>query len=216
MACISAAGHYVSPFVVMKGQCQNDNYEIYMPPGTKVVISHSGYMELEQFSMFIDHFIAAKPAGTIILILDGHGPNYSDFPTIEKAVTNDISLLCLLSHTTNKLRSLDVSFCGPLKKHYNKACRIHLRKNSGKWLNKVVFGGIFAEAWSKAHTVGNDVNGFKACGIFPINQVVSLSMYSYQEWSTEGVVEAQDEVEIVSPNQEPACVSPASSTSTAE
>ncbi|KAJ8871326.1 hypothetical protein PR048_027643 [Dryococelus australis] len=34
--------------------------------------------------------------------------------------------------------------------------------------------------------------------------------------SKEVVVEAQDEAEVVSPNQEPACVSPASSTSTAE
>ncbi|KAJ8887791.1 hypothetical protein PR048_014009 [Dryococelus australis] len=32
MACVTAAGHYVPPFIVMKGQCQNDNYEIGMPP----------------------------------------------------------------------------------------------------------------------------------------------------------------------------------------
>ena len=43
------------------------------------------------------------------------------------------------------------------------------RRNPGKGNNKVVFGGIFAEAWSRAGTVGNAVTGFNACGIQPFN-----------------------------------------------
>ena len=43
MACVSATGQYVPPFVVRKGQRYNDNFEIGMPPGTKIVLSESGY-----------------------------------------------------------------------------------------------------------------------------------------------------------------------------
>ncbi|KAJ8875508.1 hypothetical protein PR048_023403 [Dryococelus australis] len=45
MACVSSSSHYAPPFVVMKGQCLNENYEIGMPPGTEMVVSDSGYMQ---------------------------------------------------------------------------------------------------------------------------------------------------------------------------
>jgi hypothetical protein len=33
----------------------------------------------------------------------------------------------------------------------------------------VAFGGIFAEAWNRAATVGNAVSGFRSCGMFPFS-----------------------------------------------
>lgn len=169
MACVSATGQYVPPFVVMKGQRYNDNFELGMPSGTKIVLSESGYMKWEQFSQFLDHFIAVKPSGPVILILDGHGSHCSDPPTLEKAVANNVHLLCLPPHSTHRLQPLDVALFAPLKTFYNDGCRRHLRRNPGKGINKVAFGSIFAEAWNRAATVGNAVHGFNACGIHPFN-----------------------------------------------
>jgi hypothetical protein len=56
MACVSAIGWYFPPFIVMKGQRYNDNYDIDMPPGTEVVIWESGCLMREEFSQFLDHF----------------------------------------------------------------------------------------------------------------------------------------------------------------
>lgn len=169
MACVSASGQYVPPFIVMKGRRYNDNFEIGMPPGSKIVLSDSGYMKWEQFAQFLDHFISVKPSGTVILILDGHGSHCSDPPTLEKAVAHDIVLLCLPPHSTHKLQPLDVSFFAPLKTFFNDACRLYVRRYPGRGINKVAFGGIFAEAWNRAATVGNGVSGFRSCGIYPFN-----------------------------------------------
>jgi hypothetical protein len=45
MACVSASGHYIPPFVVMKDQRYIDNFENLCASGTKVVLSESGYMK---------------------------------------------------------------------------------------------------------------------------------------------------------------------------
>ncbi|XP_069694854.1 uncharacterized protein [Periplaneta americana] len=169
MACVSATGQYVPPFVVMKGQRYNDNFELGMPSGTKIVLSESGYMKWEQFSQFLDHFINVKPLGPVILILDGHGSHCSDPPTLEKAVVNNVHMLCLPPHSTHRLQPLDVALFGPLKTFYNDSCRSYVRRNPGKGINKVAFGAIFAEAWNRAATVGIAVHGFDACGIHPFN-----------------------------------------------
>lgn len=114
MACISASGQYLPPFIVMKSQRYNENFEIGMPPGTRIVLSDSGYFKWEQFSQFLDHFIADKPSGPVVLILDGHGSHCSDPPTLEKDKNNDVHLLCLPPHSTHKLQPLDVAFFAPL------------------------------------------------------------------------------------------------------
>jgi hypothetical protein len=36
-------------------------------------------------------------------------------------------------------------------------------------LNKVVFGGVLAEAWDRSANVDSAVSGFRSCGIFPFS-----------------------------------------------
>jgi hypothetical protein len=127
-------------------------------------------MKWEHFSWFLDHFTGAKYSGSVILILDGRVSNSSDLPALQKALTNDVFLLCLPPHCTQKLQLLDVAFFGSLKLFYNDACTIYIRRNLGKGLNKVAFGGIFTEAWNPTATVGKAISGFKTCGIFPFNR----------------------------------------------
>ena len=169
MICASASGHYIPPFVIMKGKRWKDDYELGMPPGTKVVLSDSGYMKWDVFSKFLDHFISSKPNGSVILILDGHRSHFADPGTLEKALQHNIFLFCLPSNCTHKLQPLDVSFFAPLKTYYNEACRSYIQRYPGKGLSKIGFGDIFANAWKRAATVGNIVNGFKRCGIFPFD-----------------------------------------------
>lgn len=98
-------GQYVPPFVVMKGQRYNDNFEIGMPPGTKIVLSQSGYMKWEQFSQFLDHFISIKPSGPVVLILDGHGHIAQILQPWRKQLQTTCSY-CVCPHTVHTNFSL--------------------------------------------------------------------------------------------------------------
>jgi hypothetical protein len=40
----------------------------------------------------------------------------------------------------------------------------------GKQISKIYFGNLLKSAWGKAATVANACNGFRACGLFPIDQ----------------------------------------------
>lgn len=116
-----------------------------MPPGTKAVHPERGLYEIEAVFSISGSFQWTKPSGPVILILDGHVSHFSDAPELEKVLTDDVLVLCSLPHCTHKLQTLDVAFFGSLKMFYNDVCRIYVGKDPGKCLNKVAFGGIFAE-----------------------------------------------------------------------
>jgi hypothetical protein len=65
-AWVSASGQYIPPFIIMEVQWYNENYEIGMPPGTKVILLESGYMKWEHFSKFLYHSPGVKSSGSVI------------------------------------------------------------------------------------------------------------------------------------------------------
>lgn len=72
-------------------------------------------------------------------------------------------------HTTHKLQPLDVAIFGALKTYYSQVCDAWMVNNPGKVIRDADIGRLFGEAYNKAATVGNAVNGFKACDIEPYN-----------------------------------------------
>ena len=57
-----------------------------------------------------------------------------------------------------------------LKVHYDSACRTFLSNHPGRPITKLQFGSLLNEAWGRAATPGTASNGFRACGIFPLNK----------------------------------------------
>lgn len=53
MVCASASGQYIPPFVVMKEQWYNHDYELGMPPETKMRASKMGTTRI----LFVTHVI---------------------------------------------------------------------------------------------------------------------------------------------------------------
>lgn len=169
MACVTACGQFMPPFVIMKGQRKNDSFSVGMPPGTTISMSEKGYMTGEVFLKFLDHLATYKPEGPILLILDGHSSHSKDLKVLEHALELGITMLCLPPHSTHVLQPLDVSFFKPLKQYYNEACRLFLRANPGKTLSKAQFGHIFNQAWMKAASASTGISGFRSTGIFPFD-----------------------------------------------
>src|SRR5258708_32188803 len=133
-------------------------------------MTDSGYISTEVFLEWLDHFLNHKVDGKIILVLDGHATHVKSLAVIDRAISYDITMICLPPHTTHFLQPLDRAFFRPLKVHYDNACRTYLSNYPGRQITKYQFGSLLNEAWGKAATTGTASNGFRACGIYPPNR----------------------------------------------
>ncbi|KAI4467021.1 hypothetical protein MML48_2g00012220 [Holotrichia oblita] len=77
--------------------------------------------------------------------------------------------LVLAAHTTHRLQPCDVSFFKPLSSYYNQAADKWLRTNPSQNITQFQVSKILGEAYAKAASVGNAINGFAKCGIWPLD-----------------------------------------------
>ena len=106
----------------------------------------------------------------MLLIFDGHLTHVS-ISVIEKAIEENIILIKLLSHVTDKLQPLDVSCFGPLKRLWEKTLN--------RWINdygprepirKAQFVNKLGDIWQKGLSPENIRAGFRAEGVFPVDR----------------------------------------------
>ncbi|KAG5872586.1 hypothetical protein JTB14_038191 [Gonioctena quinquepunctata] len=112
------------------------------PPGTIVACNDSGWMTVEIFSIWFDHFVHhIKPTAqdSALLILDGHGSHINNSKVIKRVRRTHVTLLCLPPHTSHKLQPLEG-------------------------------GKLFCEAYLKGCTSGNAKNAFKKAGFVPFDR----------------------------------------------
>lgn len=142
-----------------------------MPPGSVVYMNEkSAYINTDlMYTWLKTHFVPRKPDGTVVLILDGHASHCNSVEMLEYAEEHGVILLCLPSHTTQFLQPLDRCFFKSLKAHFNTACNSFVRANPTRKINRLQFGGLLSDAWTKSATVENAVSAFRATGICPFN-----------------------------------------------
>lgn len=169
IACCNAEGLFIPPMCIFKGKNKKNEYEDGMPPGSIVCMSEkSAYINTSIFFNWLQNqFLPRKPQGPVVLILDGHSSHVSSVDVLELAEQNQIILICLPSHSTQFLQPLDRSFFKAFKSYYYAACNTFVRANPTRSINRLQFGKLLAEAWSKSATVENAVSSFRATGIYP-------------------------------------------------
>ncbi|KAL0829682.1 hypothetical protein ABMA28_003187 [Loxostege sticticalis] len=172
IACCNAEGVFLPPACIMKGKNKKQEWQDGLPPGSVLFMSQkSAYINATIFFEWLKtHFLPRKPAGKVLLCLDGHTSHCNSVEMLEFAAANDICLFTLPSHTTHYLQTLDRSVFKSLKAYYYEACRMWLKRNPGRRLTRLQFGGLLSEAWGKGATYENAVAGFKATGIYPFNR----------------------------------------------
>jgi hypothetical protein len=89
---------------------------------------------------------------------------------LDFARSNDIGLLCLPPHTTKYLQPLDRTFFKPLKEYYSRECNSWFVANKGRKITRLQFGLLLGKAWGKAAANTNSVTGFRATGIYPLDE----------------------------------------------
>lgn len=172
---VSAAGLYVPPMIIFKRKRFTAELGNGAPPGSKVEISESGYISSELFVKWLQHFVhAVHPTkeNKVLLLLDGHTTHCKNLEALLLARENGVIMLQLPGHTTHRLQPLDRSFFKPLEAFYTQALEKWLRCNVGRTVTQYQVAELLGEAYGRAATVENAINGFRASGVWPVNRHV--------------------------------------------
>ena len=171
LACVSAAGVALPPFVIFERKTINASLIIGEVPGTLYGLSAKGWITRELFAQwFRDHFLVYIPKHRpVVLLMDGHSSHYCP-ETIRMAAKEKVVLCTLPPHTTHLTQPLDRSCFGPLKASWRQVCQAFCFKNPGKVVSIYDFSYLFSQAWFQSMTITNIMSGFRVTGVFPVDR----------------------------------------------
>ncbi|XP_066593618.1 uncharacterized protein [Prorops nasuta] len=170
--CMSASGNFIPPMIIFNRKRMRAELMDGVPAGTIFACNESGWMKIDIFKEWFDHFVnLVKPSqdDPVLLIMDGHLSHTKNLDVILTAREKFVSLLVLPPHTTHKLQPLDVSLMFPLKTYLDQALETWLNNHPGRSVTTFQVSKIFCEAYLKATTPCNAINGFRKTGIVPFN-----------------------------------------------
>ena len=166
LSCANATDTILPPMVIFKGERLNYEWTRGEVPGTEYGMSPQGWIDHELFYEWLN----IPPSRPVLLQLDGHSSHYR-LEAIKFAAENEIILFCLPPHTTHVAQPLDVSFFGPLKKHWARVCHEYTVDNPGRAVAKFQFSSLFNKAWFLAIQPSTIVSGFRKVGVYPFDPV---------------------------------------------
>ncbi|KAB0804365.1 hypothetical protein PPYR_01335 [Photinus pyralis] len=184
---INALGNSIPPMFVFPLVRYHDHFVRDGPDSCIGSANRSGWMQEEDFLIFIKHFAKfSKPSETnrVLLILDNHA-SHLYLPVIDFCRDNYITLLSFPPHTSHKLQPLDRGVYGPFKKFYNNSCDQWMKNNPGKRMTMYNIPSIAREAIQLAAVPKNITSGFRCCGIWPFNR----NIFSDDEFAPSSVTD---------------------------
>ncbi|XP_055623220.1 uncharacterized protein LOC129766658 [Toxorhynchites rutilus septentrionalis] len=171
--CMSANGQHLPPFFIFPRMRMHEALKKGASRGSKFACNASGYMTVEIFNEWFDHFLEhVKPSedSTALLIIDDHSSHTKNLAFTEKARANFVKVLVLPPHTSNKLQPLDVSFMAPFKTYYAQEVERFLQQNPGKVVSQYDVAELMKPAFIKAATTEIAEKGFEKTGIWPFDR----------------------------------------------
>ncbi|XP_021345515.1 uncharacterized protein LOC110445301 [Mizuhopecten yessoensis] len=173
LACANASGHLLPPMHVFPGE-RSFNPLHDAVPNSILGRTKSGWMDTEVFFMWLaNHFVTAIPdlARPVVLLVDSHS-THIDLQTTRFCRENKIILYCLPAYASHIIQPLDVSFFGPLKLNWRKACKSYKDNNPGLTITKMFFAKVFHEAWVAYNKAETMMNGFRQSGLYLFNPFI--------------------------------------------
>ncbi|KAL2097809.1 hypothetical protein ACEWY4_007016 [Coilia grayii] len=175
VAGFNAVGTFTPTMVIFKGKRINPDWVDNMPENTIVRVSDNGWITSQLFLDWGHRFVQQLPKDDRrphVLLLDGHYSHVFNIQFLHLMKKHNVHVLCYPPHTTHALQPADKALFRSLKHHWQEAGRRWIRQTGGKRLPKQLFFSIFTPAWRKAATVENAQAGFRASGMFPVQQEV--------------------------------------------
>ena len=101
LACSSAAGYALPPYVVFDRKTLNQELTCGEVPGTVYGLSSNGWMDTELFKhWFMDHFLKYMPSSRpLLLLMDGHSSHYCP-KMIRAAAAEGVVVFTLPPHSS--------------------------------------------------------------------------------------------------------------------
>ncbi|KAF2896678.1 hypothetical protein ILUMI_09493 [Ignelater luminosus] len=150
---------------------RNPQLEYELPPQSVAEYHQSEWMHSAIFSdVWFKHFLKYSiPTldDPVLLIFNRRATQTTNLPLVEKATANNMHIIVIPPHTSNRLQLLDVSFMLPLNTYYERETKKWLINNLGKVITLYQVGELFGNAFKRAATTETGVNGFRATGIVP-------------------------------------------------
>ena len=173
LACTSASGFCLQPFVIFDHKTLNPEFTVGEVPDTIYGLSSKGWIDKELFSnWFFHHFLLyTPPSRPLLLLMDCHSSHYCP-EVIRAAAANKVILFVLPPNTTHLTQPLDKGPFSALKVACRQKCHDFLCQNPGKTISRYDFSKLFSSAWFSAMTMTNIIGGFKVTGICPFNREV--------------------------------------------
>lgn len=168
VSCGNASGSAIPAAILFKEKQMKPELVDTLPPGTLVLTTPKGSMNIASFCAWIEHLAKYKSAGKCLLIFDG-AKLYLDYTIIEFAEKHDIVLLCLPSNTTHELQPMDKLVSRSFECHWDDQVRQYWATHKDRAIAKLPFGQIFSIVWAKSITPANIKAGFLKTGVFPLN-----------------------------------------------
>ncbi|XP_071639548.1 uncharacterized protein [Temnothorax longispinosus] len=169
---VNAIGNSIPPMFLFPRLRYQEHFVTDGPVGCIGAGNPSGWMQEEQFLIFLKHFQRYTNSSVnhgVLLLLDNHFSHIC-IQALDFCKENGIVVLSFPPHCSHKLQPLDRSVYGPFKKAFNSACDGWMRSNPGKTMTIYNIPGIVKTALPLALTQSNIQAGFNSTGIFPFNR----------------------------------------------
>lgn len=173
--CMSAAGHFIPPMLIFPRVRLTGQLKKGAPPETLFSCNTTGWMTIDDFSAWFDHFLAhTRPTAEspVLLLLDGHASHTKNLEFLDKAKRSHVTVVSMPPHCSHRLQPLDVSFMGPLKTNLSQVIEKYLKMNPGKVITLNEISALFGKAYLRSTSASVAVNGFNKTGIAPFNRAV--------------------------------------------
>ncbi|XP_051994297.1 uncharacterized protein LOC127652205 isoform X2 [Xyrauchen texanus] len=168
---ISASGNMIPPYFVFPRMQFRQHFLTGAPSESAGGANLNGWMSKELFVDFLEHFIQQTKCyleRPCLLLLDSHVSSHWSIEGLSLAKANGIVALSFPPHCS-LLQPLERSVFGPFKKCINAAIDSWMLGGPGRSVTIHHIPGIVATALPLAATPTNITEGFKACGIIPLN-----------------------------------------------
>ncbi|XP_018578485.1 uncharacterized protein LOC108916669, partial [Anoplophora glabripennis] len=161
VCCGNASGIFIPPAILFKGKRLKPEWKDTLPPGSLVLMTPKGSMNITTFCSWIEHLAKYEPAGKCLLIFDG-AKCHLDHTIIDVAERHDIVLYCLPCNTTHELQPMDKSVFRSFEYHWDDQVLQYWSRHKDRNITKMRFGEIFSVVWDKSVPPANIKAGFAA------------------------------------------------------
>ena len=141
------------------------------PPDVQVATSENRWMTTDIFVEWFFRFCSSIAQHPLLLVYDGHS-THINLKVNDKAIEEDITLVNLPPHTTDKLQLPDVCCFKELKINWDKAIAKFTEEHRAWQITKAEFVILTSDVWPMIFTEKNLVNSFSKIGLYTMDQSI--------------------------------------------